>query len=311
MLRLARAHTASPGAAEDVVQEAWITVLGSAGRFEGRSALRTWVLGIVVNKARRSAASDRRTLPLSAAWFADRSEREAPAVDADRFAAPGGAQQPGTWLRPPSRWDLLPEDVLSAAELRSVFDAALSALPAQQRAVMTARDVLGLSGEDVQALYGLSDGNQRVLLHRGRSRVRAAVEAYVTGNADDQDRRPAPTRSTVSANTPPSPPATSPQPAGGLRPGSRRRPRRPGPGQAVLCQHLVELVDDYLDGALDPGLRTRVEEHLAGCDGCSGYVQQVRRLLDVTGRLVDPVPPALTDRLVAAVRGARGDPGSQ
>ncbi len=289
MLRLARAHTGSSASAEDVVQDAWITVLTGLERFEGRSALRTWVLGIVVHKARRAAANDRRLVPLSAAWRDDLRGRRTPAVDPDRFAAPGGGQPPGTWVDPPRRWDLLPEEQLAAAELRSVFEAALSELPVRQRAVLTARDVLGLSAEDVAGLYGLSEGNQRVLLHRGRSRVRAAVEQYVAG---------------ASPTAVPGPGASR-QAAGGLRPGRRRPPPRPGPGQAVVCQQLVELVDDYLDGALDPDLRHRVEDHLAGCGGCSGYVAQVTRLLDLTRTLVAAAPPALLARLTAALRRAR------
>lgn len=96
-------------------------------------------------------------------------------------------------------------------------------------------------------------------------------------------------------------------PTGGLHPRSRRRPARPRPDAALVCQQLVELVDDYLAGALDPRLRLRVEEHLAGCDGCSGYVAQVQRMLVVTATLVDPAPAALVRRLVTALRGGRDD----
>jgi RNA polymerase sigma-70 factor (ECF subfamily) len=128
MLRLARGLTGSAAGAEDVVQDAWLTVLTGIDRFEARSALRTWIIGIVVNKARRSAAQQRRVVPLSGTWWAERRESREPAVDPDRFAAPGAAQPPGTWLDPPRRWDL-PEDELAAGELRSVFEAALAELP--------------------------------------------------------------------------------------------------------------------------------------------------------------------------------------
>ncbi len=258
MLRLARAHTGSSASAEDVVQDAWLTVLTGIGRFEGRSALRTWVLGIVVHKARRAAASDRRLLPLSAAW----AGRPA------RARSAGGRPRPlcgARWLPaarhlggPAPPLDLLPECRLAATELRTVFEAALSELPVRQRAVLTARDVLGLSAEDVAGLYGLSEGNQRVLLHRGRSRVRAAVEQYLWGPAG---AGPLPADPTVPPRRGvPSPvpaPRPSDQPRGGLRPGSHTRAPRPRPGQAVVCQQLVELVDDCLDGALDPDLRRR------------------------------------------------------
>jgi RNA polymerase sigma-70 factor (ECF subfamily) len=298
MLRLAGAHTASRASAEDVVQEAWLTVLSSVDRFEGRSALRTWVLGIVLNKARRLAAKERRTVPLSASWWSQARERGAPAVDPDRFAAPGAAQAAGTWVRPPHRWDLLPEDELGVAELRAAFETALDALPARQRAVMTARDVLGLDAEEVGALYGLSEGNQRVLLHRARSRVRTAVEEFVSGSDPAPADPPLSRRRPVTAD--PAGPRT-----GGLRPGTRRRPPTPRPDAALVCQQLVEIVDEYLDGDLDPRLRARVEEHLAGCDGCSGYVAQVQRMLSVTATLADAAPPALLARLVSALRDGR------
>lgn len=167
MLRLARAHTSCDASAEDAVQDAWVTVLSQIERFESRSALRTWVLGIVINTARRAGGRERRTIPFSATSRAERDDERAPAVDPARFHA-----RAGHWASPPLRWDLLPEEQLTAGELRGVIDTALAALPGRQRAVMIARDVLGLSGEEVGELYELSDGNQRVLLHRARSKVR-------------------------------------------------------------------------------------------------------------------------------------------
>ena len=284
MLRLARGPTVSVASAEDAVQDAWVTVLTGIERFEGRSTLRTWVLGIVINTARRAGAREHRTLPFSSTGWADRGDEWEPAVAPARFHP-----QTGHWVSSPVRWDLLPEERLSAGELRSVIDAALTALPPRQRAVMTARDVLGLSGEEVGALYMLGDGNQRVLLHRGRSKVRAAVERYVATGTDLPDPAEA-----VASSAPTSGPGVQPCPP---RPGSR---------EPVVCRQLVEMVTDYLEGALNTGLRDRVEEHLATCRHCNGYVAQVRRLLDLTAEIAPTAPPHMVSRLAAALRNATG-----
>ncbi|MGI8416314.1 MAG: sigma-70 family RNA polymerase sigma factor [Nakamurella sp.] len=280
MLRLARAHTSSDASAEDVVQDTWVTVLRQIERFEGRSTLRTWVLGIVINTARRSGVRERRTIAFPATSRADREDERAPTVDPARFHP-----RTGHWALPPLRWDLLPEEQLAAGELRSVIDTAMTALPGRQRAVMIAMDVLGLSGAEVGELYGLGDGNQRVLLHRARSKVRAAVETYSAISTGHPN--PGPTESwtaRVSYSM------------------ARRRQRRPVAGEPVVCRQLVELVTDYLEGALAPGLRGRVEEHLAACEHCTGYVAQVRRMLDVTAGLVPTAAPQLLVRLTAALR---------
>ncbi len=280
MLRLARVHISSDASAEDAVQDAWVTVLSQIERFESRSALRTWVLGIVINTARRAAGWERRTIPLSATSWGEHEDEQAPAVDPARFSA-----RTGHWASTPLRWDLLPEEKLTAEELRGVIDTALAALSGRQRAVMIARDVLGMSGEEVGELYGLGAGNQRVLLHRARSKVRAAVETYAAISTGHPN--PAPTDSRmvrVSYST------------------AQRRPPLPGPGEQVVCRQLVELVTDYLEGALDAGLRDRVEEHLASCEHCKGYVAQVRRMLEVTAGLVPTAAPQLLAQLTAALR---------
>lgn len=280
MFRLARAHTSSDASAEDAVQDAWVTVLSQIERFESRSALRTWVLGIVINTARRVGGRERRTIPFSPTSRAEHGDEWAPAVDPARFHP-----RTGHWASPPLRWDLLPEEQLTAGELRGVIDTALAALPGRQRAVMIARDVLGLSGEEVGELYGLGDGNQRVLLHRARSRVRAAIETYSAVSTGQPN--PAPTESRmvrVSDST------------------AQGRPGLPSPGEQVVCRQLVELVTGYLEGALDTRQRERVEEHLAACKNCEGYVAQVRRMLDVTAGLVPTAAPQLLVQLTAALR---------
>lgn len=144
MLRLARAHTSSDASAEDVVQDASVTVLGRIGRFESRSALRTWVLGIVINTARRAGGRDRRTIPFSAIGQVESEAESGSVVDPECFQP-----RTGHWASPPLRWDLLPEEQLTAIELRGVIDTALATLPNRQRAVMAGRDVLGLSVSQV------------------------------------------------------------------------------------------------------------------------------------------------------------------
>ena len=183
LTRLARTYTPTTAAAQDVVQDSWLTVLDKLDSFEGRSSLKTWICGIVVNNARRSGRRENRTLPFSSAWRDDRG----PAVEPGRFHGSGSGGQTGTWVSPPVRWDHLPEDRMAATELRQVIDSAIAALPTRQREVITARDVLGLDADETAAILAVSAGNQRVLLHRARGKVRAALEQY---GADIVDNPP-------------------------------------------------------------------------------------------------------------------------
>lgn len=184
LLVLARRYVDTAAAAEDVVQETWLAVLDGLDRFEQRSSLRTWVCGILVHKARRLGARDRRSLPFSSV----RREEHTPAVDPGRFHSRADAGPTGTWAIPPLRWDTEPEERLGAAELRAVIDAAIAVLPRRQREVITLRDVLGMDAADAGRILDVTDAHQRVLLHRARSRVRTAVESY----ADDGDRQASP-----------------------------------------------------------------------------------------------------------------------
>jgi RNA polymerase sigma-70 factor, ECF subfamily len=173
MLRLALAHIGSRAIAEEVVQEAWLTVLGTLDRFEGRSALRTWVLGIVVNIARSRGRKECRTVPLP-------FELDDRAVDQARFLPADHPRWPHHWATEPVMWTT-PEDQLLAGETARVIADAIDALPAVQREVLVLRDVEGLSGPEACNVLGLTDTNQRVLLHRARSQVRSAIERYLTG----------------------------------------------------------------------------------------------------------------------------------
>lgn len=170
MLRLALAHINNHAVAEEVVQEAWLTMLRSLERFERRSALRTWVLGIVVNLARSRRRAERRLVPLTA----DEGE---PAVEPARFLPADHPRWPHHWAVEPTPWRT-PEEDLLAAESRKVIDEAIAALPPVQREVLVLRDVEGLTAADTCNILGLTDTNQRVLLHRARARVRQALERY-------------------------------------------------------------------------------------------------------------------------------------
>lgn len=185
MLRLARSYVPTDAAAQDAVQDTWLTVLDRLDSFEGRSTLKTWVCGILVNLARRSGVRDARTLPFSSVNGHDRE----PAVDPDRFHSRRDAGITGTWASPPVRWDLQPEEQLMSGELRRVIESAIAALPLRQRELITARDALGMDAGEAAEILGLTQSNQRVLLHRARSKVRAAVERYAAGIMESpQDR---------------------------------------------------------------------------------------------------------------------------
>ena len=167
-VRLARVHTPSDAVAEEVVQETWLAVLNGLDGFEGRASLRTWISQILLNVARRRGGREARSLPFSSAGE--------PAVDPDWFMASGPWE--GHWQAFPSDWSGQPEERMLGKEVRSVVDSELRALPAAQREVVTLRDIEGWPAGEVCELLDISAANQRVLLHRGRNRVRAALERY-------------------------------------------------------------------------------------------------------------------------------------
>jgi RNA polymerase sigma-70 factor (ECF subfamily) len=170
MLRIALSHVDSRAVAEEVVQETWLIVLRDLRRFEGRSALRTWVLGIVVNLARARARVERRSAPMPA-------DAGGPDVDVVRFRPSDAARWPDHWALGPVPWPA-PEEDLLAGETREVILDAIRALPPAQREVLVLRDLEGLTATETCNILGLTDTNQRVLLHRARSRVRNALERY-------------------------------------------------------------------------------------------------------------------------------------
>jgi RNA polymerase sigma-70 factor, ECF subfamily len=157
------------------VQETWIAVMRGIDGFEGRSQLKTWIFRILTNVAMRTGARERRSVPFSALAEAERSDE--PAVDPDRFLPRDHELFPGHWALMPARWPL-PEEGLLAGETRAVIAAAIAKLPPAQRTVIALRDVEGWSSEEVCAALEITAGNQRILLHRARSRVRNAIERY-------------------------------------------------------------------------------------------------------------------------------------
>lgn len=177
LLRLAMMYVPSRAVAEEVVQETWLGVLQGLARFEGRSSLKTWLFRILTNRAKTRGQRESRSVP-----FADLAAAEAtgdePAVDADRFLPPGH-EDAGWWAIYPRAWSGAPEERLLALETREVIDRAIAALPPAQREVITLRDIEGWGSEEVCNILQISETNQRVLLHRARSKVRRALEQYM------------------------------------------------------------------------------------------------------------------------------------
>jgi len=162
MLRLAASFVPSRAVAEEVVQDTWLAVLRGLPAFQGRSSLRTWMFTILVNRARTTGTREQRTIP-----FADTG----PVVDAARFG-PDGA-----WSAPPEHWIEEAEDRIEAEKLAGLLKALVGGLPDRQREVVLLRDVEGMSSAEVCEVLAISEANQRVLLHRGRGKLRQALES--------------------------------------------------------------------------------------------------------------------------------------
>jgi len=181
LVRLAMVYVSDRGVAEEVAQETWLAVLEGIGRFEGRSSLKTWIFRILANRARTRAVRERRTVPFSELAPVDASvSGYEPAVDPERFLPADDPRWPHHWASPPVSWGESPERLLLARETRAYIDKAIATLPAAQQLVITMRDIEGLPAEGVCNDLGISETNQRVLLHRARSRVRQALEQYLT-----------------------------------------------------------------------------------------------------------------------------------
>ncbi len=179
MLTLARSFVSTTASAEEVVQETWLAVLKGLDRFEGRSSLRTWVYRILVNTAKSRGVREHRTLP----WSSLAGEDAGPSLDPALFQSAGEAY-PGHWRAAPAAWpaEVAVEGSVLAGEVRREIRTVLETLPDRQRIVLTLRDVLGHSSEEVCTMLEISQANQRVLLHRARTAVRAGLATYLAGS---------------------------------------------------------------------------------------------------------------------------------
>jgi len=177
LVRLAQLYVHQREAAEEVVQETWLGVLRGIARFEGRSSLKTWVFRILTNLAKTRGRREGRSVPFSALWDPEADPSE-PAVDPDRFNPPEHPTWPGHWAADPRSWEAVPEEWFLSRETRAAIQLAIEALPPSQREVITLRDVEGWTSEEVCNALGISETNQRVLLHRARAKVRSALERY-------------------------------------------------------------------------------------------------------------------------------------
>jgi RNA polymerase sigma-70 factor, ECF subfamily len=169
LMRLARVYVSTDAAAEEVVQETWIGVVNGLDRFEGRSTLKTWIFRILVNVAKTRGVRDARSVPFSSL---DVTAGEDRALDPDRFFG-DHARSPGQWSIAPAPW---PEDAVWEADAMRLVRDTVDGLPRAQREVITLRDMVGCSAAETCSALDLSEANQRVLLHRARAKVRAALE---------------------------------------------------------------------------------------------------------------------------------------
>ena len=179
--RLALAFVSSDEVAEEVVQETWLAVLTGIARFEGRSSVKTWIFKILANRAKTRALREKRTINFSE--LENPLERDEPAVDPARFLPASHPTWPGHWASPLDSWSASAEDAVVGREMMGVLQHGLDRLPPAQRVVVALRDVQGWPAAEVCDVLGLSEANQRVLLHRGRSRLRGVLENYFDDNA--------------------------------------------------------------------------------------------------------------------------------
>lgn len=186
LIRTALLYVSSRAIAEEVVQETWLGVLQGIQRFEGRSSLKTWLFRILMNRAQTRGQREHRSIPFSDFAFTDR-EADDPAVEPERFLPASHARWPGHWMQPPRAWDEIPEERFLSQEMRGVLLQAIDQLPPQQRQVISLRDLEGWSAGEVCNALNLSETNQRVLLHRARSKARHALEQYLERARGDRN----------------------------------------------------------------------------------------------------------------------------
>jgi len=173
LMRLARMYVPTDALAEDVVQETWVAVVRGLERFEGRSSFKTWLFRILVNRAKTRGVREHRSIPFASVGGGAAEEDEGPAVDPSRFTSEGA------WTSAPADWHDDPEAALDSAEALRITREAIDELPERQKIVITLRDLEGLSSDEVRNVLDLTETNQRVLLHRARTKVRQALEDWI------------------------------------------------------------------------------------------------------------------------------------
>ncbi|CAA9558729.1 MAG: RNA polymerase sigma factor RpoE [uncultured Thermomicrobiales bacterium] len=183
MVRLARVWVRDAPAAEEVVQETWLAVVKGIDAFEGRSPLRSWIFSILANKAKRCGSRESRSRPFSA--FATDVEWGGPPAMDPAFFFPAGDEWAGHWIEPLREREGSPEPRMLAEEMGGFILRQIDELPAHFRGVILLRDLHGLTAEETCTMLGISASNQRVLLHRARTKLRIALGPYLNGNDDN------------------------------------------------------------------------------------------------------------------------------
>jgi RNA polymerase sigma-70 factor, ECF subfamily len=177
MQRIALLYVGNRALADEVVQETWLAVLQGIDRFQGRSSVKTWLFRILTNIAQRRARHERRSVPLSS--LAPQEDEWTGSVASERFLGPD-ERWTGHWASFPSSWSALPDEHLLSAETLAVAQRSIDSLPPSQRTVIDLRDVHGWTSAEVCELLEITEANQRMLLHRARSKVRQALEDHLT-----------------------------------------------------------------------------------------------------------------------------------
>jgi RNA polymerase sigma-70 factor (ECF subfamily) len=182
LIQIALTYVPTRAVAEEAVQETWMAVIRGINRFEGRSSLKTWVIRILMNRARTIGVKENRSIPFASAVSLEDDPYQG-AADADRFLPADHPEWPRHWASPPQQWYEHPEQRSLGDEVLGVVEAAAADLSGAQREVLLMRDLAGMTSDEVCALLDISPGNQRVLLHRARARIRQSLEHYFTPQA--------------------------------------------------------------------------------------------------------------------------------
>jgi len=181
LLRFAQTFVSNQAVAEEVVQETWMAVLEGIHRFEGRSSLKTWIFQILQNLARTKGKREHRYISFSDVGNSTDQEKEG-GIELERIGTSDHLRSHQAFS-PTTRDELTPERLLISKESLTQIEHAIQALPSNQRQVIILRDIEGIDSEEICQLLNITATNQRVLLHRARSKVRQALHPYLQGNS--------------------------------------------------------------------------------------------------------------------------------